>query len=613
MNVRLALVLSLSVSGCQMAGPGTAAAPGSLEGGDEPVVATGIISGPDEAEARRLYESAEASFAARRFFEVLRTTTDLIDRFPASTVSGAALLLSARAELEVGEAEQADQTAERYVALLPADDARVVDARVLQALALQDDAESQLDRLLRIRAISDPDLRAQADSLARGAVTALGPSELEAVLVSAPADGALAPIAQARLAVDLLDEGQSERAEQLARTVLAAGPADPERAVAEGVLRGELPPDRMRVTQFSVGLVLPEGGPPALAEFARQIAEGVEVAVATVLGEPYQVEVTTRDDEANPALDALIASDLEIEGVVGAVGFLEDDALLAAGQSRVDGMPIISPTARTAASAGEGVYSLEGADPAAAMEIARYAADRAFQRVAIILPSNEAAIAEADAFQEEAARFGVPVIQRFYYEPGATFFETQVVGARDALRAAEIAALGLGEDDTLRVETLEPVGIFVPIPREDVEFVAPQLAHFALDTLGIEVVGTSAWTDPGVLEVVDPLYTNGVVATATVGTGLSSPGAMRFTEAYEDYFQRSLVSSAPAIGYDATLLLLEALRPGRVRPLQVQEAFRNLRDVEGATGIFSVVDERIVRRTEVVRIRDRDLEPVAIF
>jgi ABC-type branched-subunit amino acid transport system substrate-binding protein len=276
-------------------------------------------------------------------------------------------------------------------------------------------------------------------------------------------------------------------------------------------------------------------------------------------------------------------------------------------------MPIVSPTARSAGGAGEGVYSLEGPDPQAAAEIARYAADRAYQRVAIILPSSQAAIEEADAFEAEAARWGVPVVQRFYYEPGATFFETQVVGARDLLRAAELRALGLGEEDTLRVETLDPVGIFVPIPREDVAYVAPQIAHFALDTLGIEVVGTSAWTDPGVLETVDPVYTDGVVATATVGAGPSAPGRLRFREAYEAHFQRSLVSSAPALGYDAALLLLEALRPGRVQPAQVHESFRNLQDVEGATGIFSVVDGRVVRRTEVVRIRDRQLEPVPIF
>jgi ABC-type branched-subunit amino acid transport system substrate-binding protein len=513
----------------------------------------------------------------------------------------------------VGASERADSAAARYLGLLPPGDPRATAVRLLQVNAWQGRPDLQLDRLLRIDDTARPEELEAAIPLAREAAEALTTDELEAVLANAPSGGPLAPIPQVALAVERLDRGDSEGANRLAEAALESGVDEPERAIAEGVLRGELPPGRGRVTSFSVAVVLPVGGPPALAEFARQVEEGVEVAVATVLSEEYQVALTERDDEANPALSALLASELEIEGVAGAVGFLEDDALLAAGQARIEGLPIISPTARTAGQAGEGVYSLEGPDPIAAEELARYAATRAFQRVAVIMPASDAAIEEADAFQAEAARFGVPVVQRFYYEPGATFFETQVVGARDVLRAAEIAALGLGEEDTLRVEMLEPVAIFLPIPREDVEFLAPQISHFGLDTLAIEVLGTSAWTDPGVLETVAPIYLNGVVATSVVGTGQFSPGRERFRAAYEDHFRRTLVSSTPALGYDAALLLLEALRPGRIRPEDVLESFRSLVDVEGATGIFSVIDDRVVRRTEVVRIRNRALDPVPLF
>ena len=53
------------------------------------------------------------AFQARRFLELLRTTSELMERFPGSSVSGAALLLSARAELEVGAPERADSAAAR--------------------------------------------------------------------------------------------------------------------------------------------------------------------------------------------------------------------------------------------------------------------------------------------------------------------------------------------------------------------------------------------------------------------------------------------------------------------------------------------------------------------
>ncbi|HET9948000.1 MAG TPA: ABC transporter substrate-binding protein [Longimicrobiales bacterium] len=588
---------------CQVAGPGGGTLPPA-------VVQPGArLSGDEQEEAAGLLASAERSFEARRFFEVLRTTSDLLDRFPGSDVSGEALLLSARAELELDSVERAEEAAERYVALLAPIDPRVTSARLIQARAAEGDPTRQLGYLLAIRTVTDEEL-AEATLLARDAADALDREELEAVLAEAPPGGPLAPVAQSRHAAALLAAGEAERASEVAQAAIDGGATGPELVLAEGVLRGELPESMRRETTFMVASVLPREGPPGLAEFARLISEGIEVALSTVLGPDYDVTLVERDDQGDPEVGASLVPELETGNVAGAVGFLQDGTLLAAGQARIEGLPIISPTARTATEAGEGVYSLDGADPRAARAVARYSASRAHQRVAIVLPNSGTALEEADAFQEEAESLGVRVVGRFPYEPGATFFESQILGARDALRAAEIAALGLGPDDTLRVEMLEPVGMFVPIPREDVDFMAPQIAHFALDTLAIEVMGTFGWTSPQVLEAVEPRYLNGVVATAPVGAGPDSPGMQRFREAYEQHFQRSLTSLTPALGYDAALLLLEALRPGRLAPDEVLSSFRSLRDVEGATGIWSVIDDRVVRRFELVRIQNRNLVPV---
>jgi ABC-type branched-subunit amino acid transport system substrate-binding protein len=602
---RASVWLGFALTGCRIAG-------GPGPGGElsPPVLASGAISRADQAEAERLMRSAEVSFEARRFLEALRTTADLMDRFPAATVSGEALLLSARAELAGGAPERADAAAERYIGLLRRGDPRATAVRLIQIEAWQGNPAPRLDRLLRIDATATPAELEVASPLARAASDSLTAAELEAVLTTAPTGGPLAPIAQVRHAVNVLERGEAERAAQLAAAAIAAGATTPELEVAEGVMRGELPPNRRRATAFTIATVLPHGGPPGLSEFARLVSEGIEVAAATVLGEPYQVTVTPRDDQGDPVIAAGFVAALEVEGVAGVIGFLEDEALLSAGLARQIALPIISPTARTAVAAGEGVYSLEGADLQAAQVMARYAASRAFQRVAILLPESQTAYEEADAFQAEAESLGVLVVGRFPYSPQATFFESQILGARDSLRAAEIARLGLGAEDTLRVEMLEPVGIFLPVPPEDVEYVAPQIAHFALDTLAIELMGTSGWTDPQVLELLDPLYLDGVVATAPAGTGPGSAGFARFQAAYEAHFQRSLVSPMPAIGYDAALLLLEALRPGLLSPMDIRTSFQGLRDIEGATGIFSVVDDRVVRRTDLVRIDGRRLVPV---
>jgi ABC-type branched-subunit amino acid transport system substrate-binding protein len=345
-----------------------------------------------------------------------------------------------------------------------------------------------------------------------------------------------------------------------------------------------------------------------LSDFARLISEGVEVAAATYLDSMVHVEVEEKDDEGDPFTAAERVAELEESRVLGAVGFLEEGALEVAAEGRRSSLALISPTARTTPE--DGVYSLAGADPQAASTMARYAALAGYMRVAILHSMAPASTEEADAFEETLSSMGVPVAGRFVYPAGATFFGDQIRGARDALRADEIRALGLTEEDTLDVAMLEPVALFIPIPPEDVELLAPQVTFYGLDTLAIEVLGTSGWTDAQTLQTVDTRHTTGVVATSPVGSGSGSPGFRRFEEAYETHFQRSLISPVPALGYDATLLLLEASRAGARTPGQVRRALEDVRDLEGATGVFSVRRGRVVRLTELVRIEHGTLIPI---
>jgi len=605
------LFLTMVLVGCQSIG---GVRPNSRAEAGPPVVIVrpGAISRAEQSEAAQIWFATQRSFEARRFLEVLRGTADLVTRLPASDVSGEALRLSARAEFEIGSMDRADEVAGRYLALLQLGDPRGAEMRLLQAAAVAGDPALQLDRLLRIdTGASAAELR-RASRLVRAAVDSLTVGELERVVSAVGFVGPLMPNVDAELAVSLLEAGRAEPAGVYAQRAIDAGVSGRELVMAEGVLRGELPEGRRRATAFQIGIVLPSGGSPALAEYSASIIEGIEVAAATVLGEEFTVTLMARDDEGDPSLTAQWVAELEVEGVAGVVGFLQDEVLIAASQARGSGVPLVSPTARSAARAGRGVYSLEGADPEAAISIARYAASRAFQRIAMIYPQTPDAAAEADAFEAEAHSLGMRVVGRFPYEAGATFFESQILAARDSLRKAEIAALELTEDDTLHVELLEPVALFLPIPPEDVEFVAPQVVHFGLDTLAIEILGTSGWTDQQTLDAVAPRLTTGVVATAPVEAGAGSAGQISFQTAYEEYFQRSLVGKTAAVGYDATLLLLEALRPGRILPEDVRSAFDGLVEVQGATGVFSVLQGRVVRKTEVVRIDQRPPVPIEV-
>ena len=98
--------------------------------------------------------------------------------------------------------------------------------------------------------------------------------------------------------------------------------------------------------------------------------------------------------------------------------------------------------------------------------------------------------------------------------------------------------------------------------------------------------------------------------TAAVGRAEGTSAGIAFRDAYEEYFQRSLVGPTASVGYDAALLLLEALRPGRIAPEQLAASFEALESVEGATGLYSVDLGRVYRSTQVVRIEDRVPVPI---
>ena len=58
------------------------------------------------------------------------------------------------------------------------------------------------------------------------------------------------------------------------------------------------------------------------------------------------------------------------------------------------------------------------------------------------------------------------------------------------------------------------------------------------------------------------------------------------------------------------MLLLEALRNRRLEPDEIRASFESLEGVLGATCVFSVVEGRIVRDTEVVRIDGQAAVPI---
>ena len=605
---RFLSLLAGLLAACQSVG-GVAPAPVGRAYPD-PVLEQGSLSAGREVRAAELYAQSVEALDAGRSGDARRLASEVVESYPRAPVSGLALWVRARAALADGEPEAADADAERFVRLLTPGDPRQAQARLLQAAAQarRGDQVARLERLLLMGVDAPTNDVLRALEAAREASAALERPQIEGLLARTP-EGPVRPVALARFALLLQAADRTEEARAQAQAALDAGARGTDSLSAVAVLEGRNPLAASTRRRFALATVLPTGGSPAFRNFAELVAEGVEVAAATVLEGVADVEVVARDDRGDPAVAAAVATELEDTEVLAAVGFLEEGALSAAASARSGPLPLVSPTARTAGA--EGAYALSGADPQAAAAMARYAAQTGFKRVAVIHSLAPESVEEADAFASALTALGVPIVGRFSYPAGTTSYRGQILDAAEALRGAEIRALNLGEEDTLHVELLDPVALFAPVPPEDVELLAPQIIFHGLDTLAIQTLGTSGWTDAQTLEAVDDRHTTGVVATAPVGVGAGTPGEVRFQQAYERHFQRSLVSPVPALGFDAALLVLEAARAGARTPAQLRSSLERLRGVEGVTGTFSVVSGRVIRRTHVVRIEHGILVPLS--
>ncbi len=164
-------------------------------------------------------------------------------------------------------------------------------------------------------------------------------------------------------------------------------------------------------------------------------------------------------------------------------------------------------------------------------------------------------------------------------------------------------------DDTVTYR-MAPWALFVPAPTRDIRQIAPQMEFYGLDTAGVQVFGDMSWTSPEVLRLVDARALEGVLAASPLDPAEGRQGvAVDFVERYEAAYRRTLSNPLPALGYDAASLVLAALprRDATVKDVALRFSF--VAGLRGATGVFSVYGNDIVRSPYLVTIRGGRLVP----
>lgn len=456
----------------------------------------------------------------------------------------------------------------------------------VRGLAARGDTAAALETLLR-GTLEPVPATPEALDLSRTLAGELPGDDLARILQGVPLGTPLAAPVQVAYARLLNVAGDGEGARRYARAALESGASGVDSEIARAIVDGRPLPG---LPVARIGALLPLSGSPGLQRFAAEVRDGIEAAVhASPLGEGG-VELSVLDTGGDPAAAANLLRTMEDGGTLGVLGPLEGATLDAALGGRRRPLSMVSPTVWDVPEGQGAVYSLGSDDRRGPEALAEWALSAGIRRVAVLSPVRGPGSGEAGVFRERFEAGGGSVLRVLGYEPGTTFFGEQM----NAIRG------------------LEPQGLVLPIPAEDVQAIAGQAAYFALDTLGVQLMGTGGWTDEAVLAELSERYLEGVVVATPIRPDSSSEGYRRFVEAYESRFQRTLVDPAiPALGYDAAALLLRSLESGARDPESVTRALREVRGLQGATGILSIEDGRVVRDHEVVCFDGRRRLPLA--
>ncbi len=559
----------------------------------EPVVTTipsveeGTLPPSSEEEARRILQEARDYLESGQPEQAVGRASVVIDRYPQSSGSGEALEILARASLAVEDFPAAANASERYLGLFGSTDQGYPEAALLAGEALAADGQPLigLQALLSIPQGAPPEVQAQAIGLLRTLVPQITFSGLQELNL----DSSMAPVFRGllatELAVSLYLRGDKDEAVVWAERALEFGVQGEAAGFARGILDDN--PEEVMGQPLVLGAILPQSGvSPGLMEYGEWVLEGIQIAVEEFQSElrrPIRLEVLDHEGLPSAARESVLR--LEELGAVGSIAPFREDLLEEVASARSGSLPLVSPFASISDGAGTGVFSLSGPSPVSAEFVADYSWDLGLERIAILRPGDGGATSEAAAFSSAFEARGGSIVADIVYRSGATSFQ--------------------GEFD--RVGSLLPDGLFLPLTPRDIQLLAPQFTYYGLDTLGIQLLGTSGWTEDEVVQDVDSRHTDGVIASTTRLSQEETEAYRAFRLRYEDRFQRSLRSQIPAYGYDAAVVLLQALRSNPRNDREFLQAVEMIDDFPGATGHLTVDGGAIHRIPQLVRIQNHEL------
>ncbi len=227
--------------------------------------------------------------------------------------------------------------------------------------------------------------------------------------------------------------------------------------------------------------------------------------------------------------------------------------------------------------------------------IAEYAVlELEIERFAVLFPDETLGRRWVDCFSDGVEKLGGEVVLIEHYPLNNTDFSNTILRLKNADLRQE------GVIDELENEESELEKIYIPgfeaifLPADAVRagLIIPQLLFHEFGE--INVLGTNSWNSPEFLKLVGS-YAEGVVFVDGFFKESPDPVVQKFVRAYQARYQQEPNIFA-AQTYDATRMILAALRKGALSPAAVKAAISETVDFPGASGfIYEVVEGEFIK------------------
>jgi branched-chain amino acid transport system substrate-binding protein len=336
---------------------------------------------------------------------------------------------------------------------------------------------------------------------------------------------------------------------------------------------------------IKLGSSLPRTGPVAV--YGTAVEKGVNLAIdkynkdGGVLGK--QVEFIVYDNKADSteavnAYNKLVNND-GVDAIVGAV--ISTNSLAIGPLAAKDGIPMVTPTSTNwdVTLAGENVFRSCYTDPYQGGIVAKFASEDLNAKKAAVMydTANDYAVGLAKAFKESFEKSGGEVVS----------YEGFVAADKDY------------KSVLTNIKNQDPDVLFIPDYYNTVALIGKQVKEVGLEAT---LLGGDGWD--GILGV-DASAVEGGYFASHYATDDPDPMIQDFIKAYKEANDGEMPNSFVALGYDAAILVMEAMKAaGTTDHEKVIEALKNT-DLDLVTGHSKFDENRNpIKEVSIIQVVD---------